>query len=116
MKKEKKKIFIGEEFTENKGGEKVRTICENDNIGCYINELMFGGYKYIVKAQDKFMKKHIQLIACKTPQERETILQDLRNDKTFNYVNWYSIQDRKSIYNTIRNKTYTIRNDWTRCF
>lgn len=102
----------------------MRTICENDSIGYYLNELIMNGYVYIVKAQDKFLsgwgvaknKKAIQLIACKTPQERETILQDLRNDKTMAYVNWYSIHDRKGIYNTIRNKTYTIRNDWTRCF
>ena len=102
----------------------MRTICENENIGYYINELITNNYQYIIKAQDKLLsgwgcsqyKKHIQLIACKTPQERETILQDLYNDKTMNYVNWYPIHDRKSIYNTIRNKTYTIRNDWTRCF
>ena len=99
-------------------------ICKNDNIGYYLNELIVNGYKYIVKSQDKFLsgwgksenKKHIQLIACKTPVEREKILNDLYNDKTMNYVNWYSITDRKGIYNTIRNKTYTIRNDWARCF
>lgn len=105
--------------------EKEKTIiCEGDNIGYYINWLMFEGYHYIVKAQDDFLsgwgcaknKKHIHLIACKTPQEREIILQDLHNDKQMKYVNWYSINDRKSIYNTIRNKSYTIRNDWTRCF
>lgn len=99
------------------------TFCENNNIGYYMNYLKANGYCYIIKAQDKFLsgwgnaenKKHVQLIACKTPQERETILQDLYNDKTFNYVNWYSIHD-KNVYNTIRNKSYSIRNDWTRCF
>jgi hypothetical protein len=102
----------------------VKTIQAHENIGYHLNDLIFNGYKYIIKAQDKFLTgwgnaqntKHIQLIACKTPQERETILQDLYNDNTFNYVNWYPIHDRKSIYNTIRNKSYTIRNDWTRCF
>lgn len=102
----------------------MKTICENENIGYYLNDLIFNGYKYIIKAQDKFLsgwgkagnKKHIQLIACKTPQERETILEDLRKDNSFGYVNWYSITDWKRIFNSIRNKSYTIRNDWTRCF
>ena len=71
-----------------------KIICENDNIGYYLNELIFNGYKYIVKAKDNFLSGwggsarggHIQLIACKTPEERETILQDLYNDKTMQYV------------------------------
>ena len=102
----------------------MRIICENDSIGYYLNELIANDYKYIVKAQDKFLsgwggaenKKHIQLIACKTAEEKQKILIDLYNDKTMGYVNWYTITDRKGIYNTIRNKSYTIRNDWTRCF
>lgn len=102
----------------------MRTIIENENIGYYLNELIFNGYKYIIKAQDKIFsgwgkaegKKHIQLIACKTEEEKDIILKDLYSDKCMNYVNWYLITDRKSIFNTIRNKTYTIRNDWTRCF
>lgn len=101
-----------------------KTIIAHDNIGFYMNYLKMNGYRYILKAQDKFLsgwgmtggKKHIHLIACKTQDERETIYQDLLNDKTFNYINWYNIHEDNKILNTIRNKTYTIRNDWTRCF
>lgn len=99
-------------------------ICENENIGYYLNELIFNGYKYIIKAKDNFLSGwgcsarggHIQLIACKTIEERDIILKDLYNDNSMSYVNWYVITDRKGIYATIRNKSYTIRNDWTRCF
>lgn len=68
------------------------------------------GYKYIVKAQDKFLsgwglgaEKHLQLIACKDINELDIIKRDLYNDK-------------KAIINATRNKSFTIRNDWTRCF
>ena len=82
------------------------------------------GYRYVIKAQDKFLtgldlsenKKHLQLILCKTPEERDLILKDLYNDKTFNYVNWYYINDLQGIYNTTRGKSWTLRNDWTRAF
>ena len=102
----------------------MKTFCKNENIGFYLNYLIMNNYKYIIKAQDKLLsgwglakgKKHIQLIACKTIQEKETILNDLYQDNTMLYVNWMPIHDRKSIYNTIKNKSYTIRNDWTRCF
>ena len=82
------------------------------------------GYRYVIKAQDKFLsgwglsenKKHLQLILCKTPEERDLILKDLYNDNTFNFVNWYYINDLQGIYNTTRNKSWTLRNDWTRAF
>ena len=82
------------------------------------------GYKYIVKAQDKFLsnwdyannKKHVQLIACRDRDQLEKIKNDLYNDKTMSYINWCYINDTETIYNYTRNKTFTIRNDWTRCF
>ena len=82
------------------------------------------GYKFVIKAQDKFLsfwglsenKKHLQLILCKTPEERDLILKDLYNDKTFIYVNWYYINNLQGIYNTTRGKSWTLRNDWTRAF
>lgn len=99
-------------------------ICENDNLKENIERLKKLKYKYIIKGQDKFLsgwgysssKKHIQLIACKDFKEREIILQDLKNDNTFSYITWYSINDYKGIYGASYGKTYTIRNDWTRCF
>lgn len=99
------------------------TICSNENITNNLKLLQDMGYKYIIKAQDKFLsgwgyaenKKHIQLIGAKDENEKYKILNDLYNDKCFNYVNWCYIQDKQTIYNYIRNKTYTIRNDWTRC-
>lgn len=99
-----------------------KIIIENDSIKKYLDELIKMNYQYIVKAQDKFLsgwglssnKKHVQLIACKTADELERIKRSLYDDKTFNYVNWCKIEDTKSIYNYIRNKTYTIRNDWKR--
>ena len=99
-------------------------ICEtNGNLTENLKELEKLGYKFIIKAVDKFLsgwggaqnKKHVQLIACKTSAELDTILADLYNDKGFNYVNWNYLSNKKAIYNFIRNKSYTIRNDWTRC-
>ena len=101
------------------------TICSNDNIGYYINYLSMNGYKYIIKAHDKFLsgwgnagnKSHIQLIACKTEEERVAIMKDLDSDNSFNYVIWYRIpEENKTIINLSYKYSYTIRNDWTRCF
>lgn len=61
-------------------------------------------------------KKHIQLIACKTIEEKDMILHYVYSDKSFNYINWYYIDDIKQIKAITRNKSYTIRNDWTRGF
>lgn len=99
-------------------------ICENENITENLKKLQEMGYTYIVKAQDKFLsgwgsamnRKHIQLIACKTSEERRTITDDLEKDNSMGYINWYRIDDKQGIYNTIRNKSYTIRNDWARSF
>lgn len=100
-------------------------ICEsNCDLKSILKALEDNGYKYIVKGVDKFLsgwgratnKKHIQLIACRDSMERETIKRDLLLDNSFSYVNWYRIDDKKGIYNCVRNKSYTIRNDWTRCF
>ena len=96
----------------------------NCNIDKALKELKEQGYNYIIKASDKIFsgwglatdKKHIQLIACKTVEEKDTILHDLYSDKSFNYINWYYIENIKQIKAIARNKSYTIRNDWTRCF
>lgn len=101
----------------------TKTICENENLTKNLKELKEMGYKYIVKAQDNFLSgwglgasKHLQLIACKDINELETIKRDLYNDKSMSYVNWWFINDINAIRNAARNKSFTIRNDWTRCF
>ena len=100
-------------------------ICENNcDITKTLKELKAQGYNYIIKGNDRLLsswgyannKRHIQLIACKTIEEKDTILHDLYSDKSFNYINWYSIDDIKQIKAIARNRSYTIRNDWTRCF
>lgn len=79
-------------------------------------------YKYIIKANDNFLsgwgastnKKHIQLILAKDEQEKERILHRLYTDNTFNYINWYPLNNKW--YNNIlalRNRYhYTLRNDF----
>ena len=106
---------------------KYEYICEsNGDLRANINRLKELGYKYIVKATDKWLsgwsgtitenKKHIQLIACYDEQEKEAILRDVRADKTFNYIDWNYINNYSNIYGWTRGKSYTIRNDWTRAF
>ena len=88
-----------------------------------IEEFKKLGYKYIIKAKDKFLsdwgdsanKTHLQIILCRTIKELELILKDLRNDKSFSYVTWNYLE-YKYIYNYTYKKSYTIRNDWTRSF
>ncbi len=103
----------------------METIVKNDNLGYWLNSLSMEGYRYIIKAKDKFLsgwgeaenKAHIQLIACKNEVELNTILNDVRNDDSFNYVNWYRIpQENDKIIKLSYRYSYTIRNDWTRCF
>lgn len=80
-------------------------IRENENIAKNLKKLEKMGYKYIVKAQDKFLsgwgnsynKKHIQLIACKTIKELDTILDDLKSDNTMGYIKWHTINDKQGI-------------------
>ena len=83
------------------------------------------GYRYIIKAKDKFLsgwgeagnKSHIQLIAAKDEDEKSKILHDVNKDKSFQYVNWYMIpQENDKIIKLSYKYSYTIRNDWTRCF
>ena len=104
---------------------KNKTICTtNCDITKTLKELKELGYNYIIKANDKALsywglatnKIHIQLIACKTVEEKDTILHDLYSDKWFNYINWYYIDDIKQIKAIARDKSYTIRNYWTRAF
>lgn len=103
----------------------MKTIIANDNIGYYLNYLCMNDYKYIIKAKDKMLsywgnaedKAHIHLIACKTEKERDTILKDLYYDKSFGYINWYMIpHENDKIIKLSYRYSYTIRNDWTRCF
>lgn len=90
------------------------------NLKLAINQ----GYKFVIKGQDKFLsgwglsenKKHLQLILCKTEEEKDIILKDLYQDNSFKYVNWYYINDLQGIYNTTRGKTWTLRNNWSRAF
>lgn len=97
-------------------------ICKNENLKENLQELKDMGYQYVVKAQDKFLsgwglsrgRKHIQLIACYNTYEKEIVLSDLYSDNSMNYINWYRIDDYKGIYNATYNKTFTIRNDWSR--
>lgn len=94
----------------------------NENLKENLKRLEGMGYKYILKANDKFLtgwgraenKKHLQLIACVDRVELEEIKNDLEKDPTFNYINWENIKNINNIYNWTRGKTYTIRNDWTR--
>ena len=104
---------------------KNRTIYRvNGDIAKTLKELKELGYNYIIKATDKFLsdwgyatnKKHIQLIACKTIDEKDMLLHYVYSDKSFNYINWYYIDDIREIKVIARNKSYTIRNDWTRGF
>lgn len=104
---------------------KNKRICENNcDITKTLKEWKELGYNYIIKANDKVFsywgkatnKIHIQLIACKTIEEKDMILHYVYSDKSFNYINWYSIDDIKQIKAIARNKSYTIRNDWTRGF
>lgn len=104
---------------------KNNIICKNNcNIDKTLKELKEEGYNYIIKASDKLLsdgwlftnKRHIQLIACKTTEEKDIILHDLYSDKDFNYINCYYIDNIKQIKAIAKNKSYTIRNDWTRCF
>ena len=96
----------------------------NCDINITLKELKELGYNYIIKANDKALsywgkatnKIHMQLIACKTIEEKDMILHDLYSDNTFNYINWYYIDDIKQIKAIARGKSYTIRNDWTRGF
>lgn len=97
-------------------------ICSECNLKENLQDLKDMGYKYIVKANDKMLgganspyrKSHVQLIACYDVYEREAVLDDLKRDNTFNYVNWYSIDDYKGIYSATYNKTFCIRNGWSR--
>lgn len=96
----------------------------NCDITKTLKDLKELGYNYIIKANDKALsdwglatgKTHIQLIACKTIEEKNMILHYVYSDKSFNYINWYYIDDIKQIKAIARNKSYTIRNDWTRGF
>ena len=97
-------------------------ICKNENLKENLQELKDMGYQYIVKAQDKFLsdwgrasgKKHIELIACYDEKEKDIVIKDLYSDNSMNYINWYKIDDYKGICNATYNKTFTIRNDWSR--
>ena len=86
---------------------KYEYICEsNGDLRANINRLKELGYKYIVKATDKWLsnwggaenRKHIQLIACYDVNELNAILADVRGDNSFNYVDWNYINNYSNIF------------------
>jgi hypothetical protein len=97
-------------------------VYSNENLKENLKLLENMGYKYIVKAKDKFLSGwgksgpagHIQLIAAKDIKEVELIMDDLKKDKTFNYIDYQFISNYKAINNYTRGKSFTIRNDWTK--
>lgn len=100
-------------------------ICENENLKENIKQLEETGYKYIVKAKDRFLTGwgrgakggHVQLIAARTTRQRDLIIEDLEKDKSMLFIDWQRIENYNAIYNyTKRGKTFTVRNDWTRAF
>lgn len=104
---------------------KKEYVCVNNaDLKKTVNKLKEMGYKYIVKATDKWLsgwggaenKKHVQLIACYDNKELDAILKDVRNDNTFNYIDWNYMSNYSSIYGWTRGKSWTLRNDWTRAF
>lgn len=101
----------------------MKTICENTNLKENLKLLKDNGYKYIIKAYDKILsnwdsdsnKKHIQLIAVKTQEERDLIINGLKHDTNeFGRIDWQYVDNYTAIKQYIIGKTYTIRNDWTR--
>ena len=106
---------------------KYEYLCEsNGDLREAIKKLQDLGYKYIVKATDKWLsgwsgtvtenKKHIQLIVAYNVDELNKILADVKSDNTFNYIDWNYINNYSNIYGWTRGKSYTVRNDWTRAF
>lgn len=101
---------------------KETKVYSNESLKENLKILANMGYKYIVKANDKFLSGwgnsgvngHIQLIAAKDWQDAEAIIYDLEKDKGFNYIDYQLINNYKNIKNYTRNKSFTIRNDWTR--
>lgn len=97
-------------------------IVKDSNLTEHLKTLSDEGYKYIIKAKDTFLmgwgngskNGHIQLIACKTREEKEAIMQDLKNDRTMHYIDWQMIDQTNAIKRYTYGKSYTIRNDWTR--
>lgn len=98
-------------------------ICESTNLKENLKLLKDNGYKYIIKAHDKILsnwgcstnKKHTQLIAVKTKEERDLIINGLKHDTNeFSRIDWQYIDNYTAIKGYTRGKTYTIRNDWTR--
>lgn len=77
------------------------------------------GYKFFVKANDKFMpgwglakdKTHIQIVLCKNIDDVNKMMNYFKNDNSFNYAN-FGYLDYKTLYNCIRNKSFSIRNKW----
>lgn len=104
--------------------ERKEIIRSNENLKECIEELKAMGYKYVVKACDKWLsgwgraenKKHIHIIACYDVKELNAVKRDVQSDNSFNYIDWNYINNYSSIYNWTRGKSYTVRNDWRRAF
>lgn len=77
------------------------------------------GYKFFVKANDKFMtgwglakdKNHIQIVLCKNMDDVNKMMNYFKNDSSYNYVN-FGYLDYKTLYNCTYNKSFSIRNHW----
>ena len=88
--------------------EYKRIFKTNGAIKPVIEEAKEMGYKYIIKAKDKFLsgwgnsehKTHVQIILCRTSKELNLILRDLESDKTFNYITWNYLE-YNNLYNYI---------------
>lgn len=83
-------------------------------------------YSFVVTCKDKFLsgwgkalgKNHYQIILCKDKMEKDLILNDVKNDNTLSFINWYPLSE--VYFNNIMQKQYknsvTLRNDWDRIY
>ena len=98
-------------------------ICNNEDLRKYLDILEKAGYKYIIKVNDKMLSgwgcargSHVQLIACVDLNDYYFIKNDVLNYNSFNYFNYWLINYKKAIIQATYGKSYTIRNDWSRCY
>lgn len=103
--------------------EKIR-VCESDNLRENLKKAKELGYNFVVKAKDGFLSGwggsgkngHIHLILCRDMYQLDIVLNDLRKDNSMLYIDWQRIENIDKIIAYTRNKSFTLRNDWTRAF
>ena len=90
----------------------------NLNLKEIIEELKKQGYEYFVKANDNFLsgwgfgkEKHVQISFCKNATEYYNGMQKMKQAGGLTYINW-NFLTYENIRNVIRNKSYTLRNDF----